>query len=130
MLLSDIKTAIEKNGLGVDDYQLVVARDVSDPQLDFVIETKPGVYAATTARLIDEGTVIMVLLKSGEGLPEGCPAGEVTYGPELPEVERQPFAERVIDFLSDRKGFDHWWDNIDDDIQEEIIRELDEMVPA
>ena len=86
MLLSDIKTAIEKNGLGVDDYQLVVARDVSDPQLDFVIETKPGVYAATTARLIDEGTVIMVLLKSGEGLPEGCPAGEVTYGPELPEA--------------------------------------------
>ncbi|MCB1717619.1 MAG: hypothetical protein KDK05_21040 [Candidatus Competibacteraceae bacterium] len=86
MLLSDIKKAIEQNGLGVDDYQLVVAREVSDPQLDFVIETQPGVYAATTAKLIDEGTVVMVLLKSGAELPESCPAGEVTYGPELPEA--------------------------------------------
>ncbi len=32
--------------------------------------------------------------------------------------------DNIIAILSARKGFDGWWNNIDDDIQEEIIDEI------
>jgi hypothetical protein len=34
----------------------------------------------------------------------------------------------IIEVLCDRKGFDDWWDNLDDDIRQEIIDELDGKV--
>ena len=37
-------------------------------------------------------------------------------------------AEAIIQYLSDRKGFDGFWDSIDDDIQEEIIDEIAEII--
>ncbi len=33
-------------------------------------------------------------------------------------------AEKVIELLGRRGGFDHWWDEIEPEIQEEIIDEL------
>ena len=33
-------------------------------------------------------------------------------------------AREIIDELNGRKGFDDWWYNIDEDIQEEIIEEI------
>lgn len=33
-------------------------------------------------------------------------------------------ALRVLDALNGRKGYDQWWDNVDDDLREEIIDKL------
>jgi hypothetical protein len=33
-------------------------------------------------------------------------------------------AQAVLDVLRQRKGFDHWWDHIDADIQREILEEI------
>jgi hypothetical protein len=40
----------------------------------------------------------------------------------------QEKAEAIIDMLSSRGGFDGWWGNIDDDIQEEIIEEITKII--
>jgi hypothetical protein len=37
-------------------------------------------------------------------------------------------AEQIIELLSDRNGFDGWWDMIDEEIQEEILNELTELI--
>ncbi len=37
-------------------------------------------------------------------------------------------AEEIIDMLCNRKGFDDWFDGIDDDIQEEIIHEINLII--
>lgn len=41
-------------------------------------------------------------------------------------------AVRVVDAvlkdLQDRSGFDHWWDDISDDVQEEVRADLIEAV--
>jgi hypothetical protein len=34
----------------------------------------------------------------------------------------------IIDSLCDRSGFDDWWYNLDDDIEEEIITELESII--
>ena len=34
----------------------------------------------------------------------------------------------VIGFLSDRRGFDDWFENIDKEIQDEILEELSEEI--
>lgn len=36
--------------------------------------------------------------------------------------------EAVLRDLCDRSGFDHWWGEIDDDIQQEIRVELAEVI--
>jgi len=50
------------------------------------------------------------------------------------QVEAQMLAEdivvTVLRTLSDRKGFQEWWDDIDDDIATEISRELVSKVIA
>lgn len=33
-------------------------------------------------------------------------------------------AQGVVKFFGSRKGFDHWWHHIDDDVQAELIEEL------
>ncbi len=33
-------------------------------------------------------------------------------------------AEKIINELNDRSGFDDWWGNLDEDIQDEIKQEL------
>jgi len=35
---------------------------------------------------------------------------------------------KIIDSLCDRSGFDDWWYNIDDSIQEEIMAELENII--
>ncbi len=42
-------------------------------------------------------------------------------------MEKQ-IVEEIIDFLRDRGGFDHWWDGIDEETQEEIKEGLEEIV--
>lgn len=37
-------------------------------------------------------------------------------------------AGNIIKFFSKRKGFDHWWYNIDEDIRQEIINDLHEIL--
>lgn len=37
-------------------------------------------------------------------------------------------AEAVLHELNDRSGFDHWWGNIDGDVQEEIRDELAKVI--
>ncbi len=36
--------------------------------------------------------------------------------------------QAVLADLRDRAGFDHWWDEIDEDIQAEIVADLGEQV--
>jgi hypothetical protein len=36
----------------------------------------------------------------------------------------------IIDFLNNRKGFDDWWGDIDDDIKNEIKQELENIVKS
>lgn len=38
-------------------------------------------------------------------------------------------AGEIINYLTSRTGFDHWWDNIDPIIQEEIIEDIGAMLP-
>ena len=38
--------------------------------------------------------------------------------------EREELAQKMIDYLCGRGGFDDWWDNIDEDIKEEMIIDL------
>jgi len=38
--------------------------------------------------------------------------------------------EELIQVFADRRGFDDWWDNIDEDDQEEIKQELGEIVES
>lgn len=37
-------------------------------------------------------------------------------------------SEKIVDALNDRKGFDHWWYNIDSETQEEILEELEKII--
>ena len=37
-------------------------------------------------------------------------------------------AEKIISMLNGRGGFDDWWGNIDEDIQEEIIDEITKIL--
>lgn len=39
-------------------------------------------------------------------------------------------AWEIVEFFGERKGFDHWWDNIDDDIKDEIFEDLVAEVAA
>jgi hypothetical protein len=34
----------------------------------------------------------------------------------------------VMSVLHDRRGFDHWWDDLDPRVQEEIIEEMTDVV--
>jgi hypothetical protein len=36
--------------------------------------------------------------------------------------------ERIIDALSSRGGFDGWWDDMDSDIQQEIVKEITTII--
>jgi hypothetical protein len=37
-------------------------------------------------------------------------------------------AEKAIQFLNNRKGFDDWWYNLDMEIQQEILVELSKII--
>ena len=43
---------------------------------------------------------------------------------------RRDYIEEIIEELNGRKGFDDWWGNIDEDIQEEIINSLINILPV
>lgn len=36
--------------------------------------------------------------------------------------------KEILKALNDRKGFDDWWDGIEEDIQEEITSEIIEII--
>lgn len=42
---------------------------------------------------------------------------------------RKELIEKIIGELNGRKGFDDWWYNIDEDIQEEITETLVNILP-
>jgi hypothetical protein len=44
------------------------------------------------------------------------------------KLEIKKCALEIIDSLCDRNGFDDWWNNLDDDIEEEITSELESII--
>jgi hypothetical protein len=46
----------------------------------------------------------------------------------MSKLEIKKCVLEIIDSLGDRKGFDDWWYNLDDDIEEEIITELESII--
>lgn len=52
---------------------------------------------------------------------------ELSYE-QAQELARTEPALRVINFLSGRKGFDWWLEQLDADIQDEIFEELREVI--
>lgn len=42
--------------------------------------------------------------------------------------EREELAQKVIDYLCSRGGFDDWWHNIEKDTQEGIIVDIAEVI--
>jgi hypothetical protein len=47
---------------------------------------------------------------------------------KMSKLEIKKCVLEIIDSLGDRKGFDDWWYNLDDDIEEEIITELESII--
>ena len=42
--------------------------------------------------------------------------------------EREELAQKIIDYLCGRGGFDDWWHNIDEDTQEEMIVDIAQVI--
>ena len=42
--------------------------------------------------------------------------------------KREKLVKQMMEYLCGRGGFDDWWRNLDDDIQEEIIVDLAEFI--
>ena len=40
----------------------------------------------------------------------------------------EELSQTIIDTLCERKGFDNWWYDLDDDIQEEILEQIQENI--
>lgn len=47
-------------------------------------------------------------------------------------MAKKPIETRLVDAvigeLEDRKGFDHWWHEMDDEIKDEIVEALEDKV--
>ena len=43
-------------------------------------------------------------------------------------IEIKNCVGEIIDELCDRKGFDDWWYNLDDEVEKEITDKLEEIV--
>jgi hypothetical protein len=43
-------------------------------------------------------------------------------------IEIKNCVGEIIDGLCDRKGFDDWWYNLDDEVEKEITDKLEEIV--
>ena len=46
----------------------------------------------------------------------------------MSKLEIKKCVLEIIDSLCDRKGFDDWWDNLSDDIENEITVELESII--
>jgi hypothetical protein len=46
----------------------------------------------------------------------------------MSKVEIKKTVGEILDALCDRSGFDDWWYNLDDDISEEIEKELESII--
>jgi hypothetical protein len=44
------------------------------------------------------------------------------------KLEIKKCALEIIDSLCNRNGFDDWWHNLSDNIEEEIIKELESII--
>jgi len=42
--------------------------------------------------------------------------------------EREELAQKIIDYLCGRSGFDDWWHNIEDEYQEEMIVDIAQVI--
>ena len=47
---------------------------------------------------------------------------------KMSKLEIKKCALEIIDSLCDRKGFDDWWYNLGDDIEEEITTKLESII--
>jgi hypothetical protein len=47
---------------------------------------------------------------------------------KMSKLEIKKCVLEIIDSLCDRNGFDDWWYNLGDDIEEEIITELESII--
>jgi hypothetical protein len=43
-------------------------------------------------------------------------------------IEIKKCVGEIIDSLCDRNGFDDWWYNLDDEVENEIISSLEEII--
>lgn len=43
-------------------------------------------------------------------------------------MNKNKYAEEIINFLSGYGGFDHWWDYIDEDVQQELLEDLNDFI--
>lgn len=46
----------------------------------------------------------------------------------MEKIEIKKVVAEIIDALCDRKGFDDWWYNLDDDIEKEIEEEIEKII--
>jgi hypothetical protein len=46
----------------------------------------------------------------------------------MKKIEIKKCVLEIIDSLCDKNGFDDWWYNLGDDIEEEIISELESII--
>lgn len=46
----------------------------------------------------------------------------------MKNLDNKKIALEIIDSLCDRRGFNDWWNNMDDEINEEIINEIENII--
>jgi hypothetical protein len=46
----------------------------------------------------------------------------------MSKLEIKKCVLEIIDALCNRNGFDDWWYNLDDDIEKEIVKELEDII--
>lgn len=42
-------------------------------------------------------------------------------------IDKTP-AQKIVNFLQQRKGFDYWWRDIKKDVQDEILEEIAKII--
>jgi myo-inositol catabolism protein IolC len=46
----------------------------------------------------------------------------------MEKIEIKKMVLEIVDSLYNRGGFDDWWSNLDNDIEEEIIKEIEDII--
>lgn len=61
--------------------------------------------------------------------PELSLEREKEYRQNFEKQYKKSIAEKIIEDFRDRRGFDGWWCDIDEDIQEEILLSIVDLLP-
>jgi hypothetical protein len=86
------------------------------------LESEDGqIYIETKEELI------ALILDTNNGVSEAYNFSDGKYDGEL-DKDTNKKANDIIDALSDRGGFDGWWDYLDDDIKTEILNEIQTII--